>query len=228
MSTTTIIPGIVGTILWARSNAAHNNHLHVEPPSRISGEPPSSNPGMTAGLVKIVDELVRVFGPTAYMTPPEGGWSNMGYYNRRYIAGTTTWSQHAYANAIDIGPYYGVAEQQKFYDFLIGKEIETVALTKQEEDFIKDMYAFAVGGDRWVNNPETGLVERVAGHAKPSDGSFAGAAVDMARAGIIGRVERLESKAPVPGPKGDKGDRGSKGDPGAPAPTPTRLIPEYD
>ena len=33
-------------------------------------------------------------------------WPNLvdvGYYNRRYIAGTTRWSQHAYGNAQDLG-----------------------------------------------------------------------------------------------------------------------------
>lgn len=32
-----------------------------------------------------------------------GMWKNLGVYNRRYIAGTTTWSQHAWGNAIDLG-----------------------------------------------------------------------------------------------------------------------------
>ena len=38
--------------------------------------------------------------------------------------GTTVWSQHAWANALDVGPYHGVDEQQRFYDFLMGKPVE--------------------------------------------------------------------------------------------------------
>ena len=125
MATTSITPGIVGTILWAKSNSAHTDHLHVEPPARQTGTPPASS-GMSEGVRKIYDELVRVFGPTAYFPNADATteWTHMGWFNRRYIAGTTTWSQHAYGNALDIGPYHGVEQQQKFYDFLTGKEVE--------------------------------------------------------------------------------------------------------
>lgn len=116
----------VGTILWAKNRPSdHNNHLHVEPPPpRKTGVPPLKNPGMSPGVRVIYDALVVEFGTGYYFTDPEPPtalhWSHMGGWNRRKIAGTQTWSQHAWWNALDIGPYYGVAEQQRFYDFLTG------------------------------------------------------------------------------------------------------------
>lgn len=111
----------IGTILWAKSNAAHHDHIHVEPDTRSGGVPPLKNPGMTSGVGFIYDALEKEFGPGAYFVNPPAGtkWTHMGGWNRRTIAGTSTWSQHAWWNALDIGPYYGVAGQQEFYDFLI-------------------------------------------------------------------------------------------------------------
>jgi hypothetical protein len=108
----------IKSILWAPSNDAHYNHLHVEGDPRFTGTPPTSNPGMSPAVAVIYQALKDEFGEPAYMTG--GDWTHMGWYNRRTIAGTTVWSQHAWSNALDIGPYYGVAEQQKFYDFLTG------------------------------------------------------------------------------------------------------------
>lgn len=120
----------VGTILWAGNRADHYNHLHVEPDRRYVGytdgrgvQPPTKDAGMTVGLAQIYATLVDRFGPTKYFeNPGRVNWTHMGIYNRRPIAGSARWSQHAYSNAIDIGPYYGVKDQQKFYDFLTGKD----------------------------------------------------------------------------------------------------------
>ena len=119
----------IGTILGAAYNTAHYNHIHVEPPVKFYGEPPATVSGMTPGTQAIYDALEGEFGRGAYFLDADAdtaGWTHMGWYNRRYIAGTTTWSQHSWANALDIGPYYGVAEQKKFYDFLTGKEPHTI------------------------------------------------------------------------------------------------------
>lgn len=112
----------VGTILWARTNSAHYDHIHVEPDTRKAGVPPLKNPGMTAGVKIIYDALESRFGPGAYFVNPPAGteWTQMGGWNRRTIANSAIWSQHAWWNALDIGPYYGEAEQRKFYDFLVG------------------------------------------------------------------------------------------------------------
>lgn len=125
----------VGTILWAGNRADHQDHLHVEPPTRKTGTPPLTNPGMTPGVERIFLELVVEFGPTYYFhdpKPPGAGWSHMGWYNRRKIAGSQTWSQHAYANALDIGPYNGISEQQTFYDFLTGEGDDDMASSAQK------------------------------------------------------------------------------------------------
>lgn len=109
-----------GLILWAGNEPEnHYNHLHVEPPQQLSGEPSDWSP-ITQGLRAIIDALELAFGPYAYFTRATATtkWTHMGTFNRRKIAGSNTWSQHAYNNAIDIGPYYGIEQQRKFYEFL--------------------------------------------------------------------------------------------------------------
>ncbi len=108
-------------ILWAPTNAAHHNHLHVEGSPAKTGTPPLERQPMTPSVKAIYDALTVEFGTPYYFldTPPAPpNWSHMGWYNRRPIEGTNTWSQHSWSNALDIGPYYGVQGQQKFYDFL--------------------------------------------------------------------------------------------------------------
>lgn len=114
----------VERILWAPTNSAHHNHLHVVGQPREDGYPPHSHPGTTDSLAEIIAALDEEFGEGGHWQTWDDtlGWTHMGIYNRRYIGGTTVWSQHAYANAIDIGPYYGIEQQQKFYDFLTRKE----------------------------------------------------------------------------------------------------------
>lgn len=116
----------IGTILGAAYNAAHYNHIHVEPKKKMTGTPPESYPGITDGVQDIMDALEGEFGRGAYFldaSAKDADWTHMGFYNRRKIAGSDTWSQHAWANALDIGPYYGVSGQKKFYDFLTSKEV---------------------------------------------------------------------------------------------------------
>lgn len=60
-------------------------------------------------------------------------------------------------------------------DVASGLVEEPMALTPEQEKFIQDMYDFVVQGTRWVDG------ERVSGYAAASDGSFAGAAVDLVR-----------------------------------------------
>jgi hypothetical protein len=139
----------VGTILWAKSNAAHYDHIHVEPSTRSAGVPPLKNPGMTDGVRFIYEALEKEFGPGAYFVNPPAGtkWTHMGGWNRRYIGGTTIWSQHAWWNALDIGPYFGVEQQQDFYDFLValrdGTLEEEEAMTSPTFKNAKDIGAQA-------------------------------------------------------------------------------------
>lgn len=133
-------------ILWAPSNPDHYNHLHVEGSPSKTGTPPQSNPGMSQS-VQVIYEALRVeFGTPFYFQdqkPPDPCWSHMGWYNRRKISGSNSWSQHAWSNALDIGPYYGVEEQQKFYDFLTtyGEEPDVPPLTEKEENTVRDLLA---------------------------------------------------------------------------------------
>lgn len=112
----------IGRILWAGNRDDHDDHLHVEGLPELTGTPPLTRPPMTTSLIVIYDALTQGFGAPYYFTsrpPPAPNWSHMGWYNRRPIrTNSAVWSQHAYSNAIDIGPYYGVASQQKFYDYL--------------------------------------------------------------------------------------------------------------
>lgn len=138
----------VGTLLGWTYNDAHFNHVHVEPPVDMTGVPPFTNPGMTAGIKAIYDALVDEFGPTTYfayadhhwedgkyvLDDPDYGWTHMGGWNRRYVGSGTTWSQHAWWNALDIGPYY-YEDQQPFIDFLKG--VEVPQFTEHEEMMLK-------------------------------------------------------------------------------------------
>lgn len=111
---------LTGTVLWYKNRPSdHGNHLHVEPPTRMVGVPPTSNPGMTDGVRRIYDALETEFGSGAYFTQTTSAtkWTHMGGWNRRRIAGSSTWSQHSWWNALDIGPYYD-ADQDPFYEFL--------------------------------------------------------------------------------------------------------------
>jgi hypothetical protein len=133
----------IAKIIWAAndSSGAHWNHLHVEGIPRLIGwntgegeQPPARNPGMTDSVWAIYTALASRFGkPSYFLDTPKGDWTHMGWYNRRTIGGKTQWSQHAWSNAIDIGPYYGVREQQVFYDFLTGKEGEVFTPHEVEE-----------------------------------------------------------------------------------------------
>lgn len=126
-----------GVLLDYTYNDAHFNHVHVEPPTQFGGVPPSTNPGMSPGVRVIYDALTDRFGRGAYfmdtdhhwedgklvIDDPNIFWTHMGGYNRRYIGGTTTWSQHSWWNALDIGPYY-YGDQDIFVDFLKGVEVD--------------------------------------------------------------------------------------------------------
>src|SRR5690606_24272649 len=56
----------IGTILDRHYNAAHADHIHVEPKSKKTGTPPKTNPGMTAGVKAIYEALNAEFGPGRY------------------------------------------------------------------------------------------------------------------------------------------------------------------
>ena len=122
----------IARILWAGNNASHHDHLHVEGEPTYVGwttgygaQPPSYNPGQTDPVKAIYEAMTAGFGTGYYFqdTPPaEPRWAHMGWYNRRPIAGSTRWSQHAWANALDIGPLYGIDAQQGIYEYLINYE----------------------------------------------------------------------------------------------------------
>lgn len=140
---------LVGTLLDANYNAAHGDHIHAEPEETMSGVPPRSNPGMTPGVDAIYRALSEEFGPGEYFLDGSGRyvgndpgvyWTHMGGYNRRKIAGSSTWSQHSWWNALDIGPYVGINAQQKFIDFLIDHTTQggyNTLLTAKEEENVK-------------------------------------------------------------------------------------------
>ena len=99
-------------ILWAPTNAAHYDHLHVEGDPKVEGTLADCSSTWTPAVRQIWEALDEQFP----------GWTTLGVFNCRNIANTSIPSQHAFSNAIDIGPYYGVEEQQKFYDFLTGED----------------------------------------------------------------------------------------------------------
>lgn len=110
-------------IIWAPDNDAHWNHLHVEGIPHMAQDELPTDGIWTPAIGAIFDALDARYGAGEhFIIDPDAAWTHMGVYNPRYIGGTTIWSQHAGANAIDIGPYYGVEEQQEFYDFLTRKE----------------------------------------------------------------------------------------------------------
>lgn len=121
-------------ILWAGNNPNHADHLHVEGLPKQTGNPPYTNPGMTPSVQTIYTALEAEFGKGKYFQDPGAAeWTHMGWYNRRKIAGTDIWSQHAWGNALDIGPYT-LAEQQKFYDFLTQEDAVSAPKDWDTED----------------------------------------------------------------------------------------------
>lgn len=134
----------VERILWAPTNRAHHNHLHVVGAPRVSGTlSKDCTSKWTDAVEVIVAALDLRFGQGGHWQVAdwdgEFNWTHMGVYNCRPIGGTDTPSQHAFSNAIDIGPYYGVEQQQKFYDFLTGKD--EMAFTAHEVKVLKDIVA---------------------------------------------------------------------------------------
>lgn len=108
-------------ILWAGNDNDHTDHLHVEGEPLRTGNPPLTNPGRTPAVDAIYKAMTARYGlPRYFLDPPNpnAGWHHMGWWNRRPIAGKKTWSQHAYSNALDIGPLIGVTNQRPIYDFL--------------------------------------------------------------------------------------------------------------
>ena len=143
---------VVRQILGADFNSAHYNHLHVDVYPKMTGTPPEDYPGVSQGVKVLYAALESKFGPGAYFLDNDAGkaaWTHMGWYNRRRIAGSSSWSQHAWANALDIGPYYGVKEQKPFRDFLLGLEepnkedivADDVGAQKGLDDAFKDDWA---------------------------------------------------------------------------------------
>ncbi len=144
----------IGTLLDYTYNAAHADHVHVEPPIKMRHIPPLRNPGMSPGVSVIYNALTQRFGRGVYFLDSNGrytgndpgvGWTHMGGWNRRFIGGTSTWSQHAYWNALDIGPYIDEA-QQPFIDFLRGRDggtLPDMAFTPEQEQWLKDFIAAA-------------------------------------------------------------------------------------
>src|SRR5690554_5964313 len=119
----------IAKIIWAGSDRTgnHDNHLHVEGDPIFTGTPPLTNFGMSSSVKIIYEALKRRFGTTAYFASPaakDADWTHMGWYNRRPKNNRpgAAWSQHSWSNAIDVGPYWYVKEQQVFYDFLTGRE----------------------------------------------------------------------------------------------------------
>lgn len=142
---------LIGTMLDRNYNAAHADHIHVEPPTRYGGTPPKTNPGKTEGVRAIYTALEAEFGRGAYFLDSNGRyvgndagieWTHMGGYNRRYIGGTSTWSQHSWWNALDIGPYVG-KNQDKFIEFLryhVQEEgYNQMALSSNEEETVRKL-----------------------------------------------------------------------------------------
>jgi hypothetical protein len=62
---------------------------------------------ITPGLKRIRDEVYQRYS-VSFAT---GVLKDLGVYNRRNIAGTNTWSQHAWGNAFDIGGNVAVLDQ---------------------------------------------------------------------------------------------------------------------
>ena len=132
----------VERILWAPTNSAHYNHLHVVGLPRLRQDELPTSFQVTDPIEVIMAALDEEFGVGDHYQVNDDslGWTHMGIYNDRFIGDTSIWSQHAGGNAIDIGPYNGLDMQQKFYDFLTLKE-DTMALTKHEEDVLKQAVA---------------------------------------------------------------------------------------
>lgn len=169
-------------ILWAPSNADHYNHLHVEGAPSKTGTPPASNPGMSQSVQVIYEALREEFGTPFYFEdakPPAPSWSHMGWYNRRKISGSNSWSQHAWSNALDIGPYYGVAEQQKFYDFLTSEEPPMSGpadnLTEKEVNLLKTLLTVFEENGKQSNESRKGHFDRIVKEVHPAgDGGGVG------------------------------------------------------
>lgn len=96
----------VRIVLTANYNAAHYSHLHVEGIPKKYGTPPLTNPGMPDSTQEIYDAILDYFPGT-----------RIGIYKRRYISGTTRWSQHSWSNGLDVYAY-GAAAQKPIYDML--------------------------------------------------------------------------------------------------------------
>lgn len=143
---------MIGRIIWAGSDrsGAHDDHLHVEPVETFSGrtdgtgDQPLTWFQITDGVRAIMAALDARLGDRHSYFLVDGerqswddwDWLHMGIWNRRPISGSLTWSQHAWGNAIDIGPLDGIDAQRPVYEVLSAiKEGRSVvaALTEYEK-----------------------------------------------------------------------------------------------
>lgn len=86
-------PGVDGFLRGARG--AKGPTYRTRSVEKYDGSDFTYSGIITPGLKQIAELVFAEFGDDPAL-------SNGGVYNKRYIAGTTKWSQHAYGNAIDL------------------------------------------------------------------------------------------------------------------------------
>lgn len=113
-------------------SAAHTTHIHVSMNPSLSGKPkcaggsagwdyPPGSPQVLAFKAEVYKRYPKLHGPG----PGDG------IFNCRDIAGSSTWSDHAYANAIDLAEDPSYLDQ--VYDWITGNWEEEEDMTPEQD-----------------------------------------------------------------------------------------------
>jgi hypothetical protein len=169
----------IRTVLWRGVANHYPHHIHVDFNPAGIGTPKCAggNGGWDAPWNDRVDAFRKVLKAQADSSAVYGisfarfpGAVDLGVYNCRPIAGSSTWSQHAYRNAQDIG--FRGGENGPLGDRIVAWLESEWTGDDEMTDKEKAQLAEALEKAREANARFTGVILRLEGKPEPAEAGF--------------------------------------------------------